>query len=218
MAKGFFNKKGSLLFGATNLIALGVSLFLESRLGSDPLTVLQEGMHHLLQVSVGTAAFLYNGIILAVAFILARDKLGVGTIIYSLSVGFFIDLYCILLKWMPVGDGLPMRIMVLALGQMVLAMGFAVLIEVKLGVNGLDAILLFLESKFGFSYKYLRTLADALYTLGGFLLGGVWGWGTIVSILVTGYFIAAFRGSTFLKCIFENKAERKNDRCDSFNI
>lgn len=218
MNKKFDFKKGYLLFAATNLISLGVSLFLESRLGSDPLTVLQEGIHHVLHISVGTASFLYNAVILTAALILARNKLGVGTVIYSLTVGFFIDLYCGVLSRMPVGDLLTVRIVCLTAGQIVLSMGYALLIELKLGVNGLDAILLYLETKIHLSYKYLRTLADALYALSGFLLGGVIGLGTIVSILATGYFIAVFRNSNYFKMHLRNKSERKNNQCDSFNI
>jgi len=186
-------RRNTVLLAAINLTSLGVSLFLQSALGSDPLTILQEGLHNLLQVSVGRAALIYNAVILTAALCFSRELLGIGTIVYSLSVGFFIDFYCSGLSALELGNVLAVRVLCLLLGQVALSAGAALLIELKLGVNGLDALLLALERKTRIQYVYLRTAVDAVYALIGFLSGGIVGLGTVLSILSTGYLVSFFR-------------------------
>jgi uncharacterized membrane protein YczE len=182
------------LFLGINLVALSVNLFLRANLGSDPLTVLQEGMHLALGISVGQASLLYNAIVLAVAFFFAKKRLGIGTFVYILLVGGFIDGYGMLFDLIKFSDlSLPSRIASFALGQLALSVGFALVIHVKFGTNGLDALLLVIEEKLTIPYRTLKTVADILYTLAGALMGGVVGLGTVVSMLTTGLLVSTVR-------------------------
>lgn len=182
------------LFLGINLVALSVNLFLRANLGSDPLTVLQEGIHLALGISVGQASLLYNAIVLAVAFFFAKKGLGIGTFVYILLVGGFIDGYGMLFDLFKFsGLSLPSRIASFALGQLALSIGFALVIHVKFGTNGLDALLLVIEEKLTIPYRTLKTVADILYTLAGALMGGVVGLGTVVSMLTTGLLVSSIR-------------------------
>jgi len=133
------------------------------------------------------------------ALFFSREQLGIGTIAYSFSVGFFIDFYCLCLSKFELSNALAVRVMCLLLGQVVLSIGAALLIELRLGVNGLDALLLTLERKTHIRYVYLRTAVDAMYALLGFLFGGIVGLGTVLSILSTGYLVSLFRRSRLRK-------------------
>ena len=50
------------LFIAMNLCGIGVGLFVQANLGSDTITVLEEGMSKSLNISIGNAASIFNGI------------------------------------------------------------------------------------------------------------------------------------------------------------
>ncbi len=62
-----------LILLATNIVALGVALLLRARLGTDPLTVLQDGFHVRLHITGGEAALLYNAVVLSSAFYFVRS-------------------------------------------------------------------------------------------------------------------------------------------------
>ncbi len=171
------------------LIGVGVNLFLLSSFGSDPLTVLQEGMHLSFGISVGTASILYNSIIIVIAFLIDRKNLKRGTIIYSLIIGFFIDFFTMVI---PNSQLLVVRILYYIFGQVFISLGFAFLIKCELGMTAIDIVLFKLERKLKIQYKYLRSFIEVVYVIIGWLLGGVFGIGTILSALSTGYLINAF--------------------------
>jgi hypothetical protein len=193
----------TVLTASVACIALGVNLFLLSRLGSDPLTVLQQGLHMILGITVGQASLLYNGIVMLLAVLFARSRLGIGTVVYIVLVGILIDAFTLLFGgWILLNPA--MRSVCLIAGQVAVTLGFALLIDIDLGTNGLDALLLAIEEKTNISYQMLKTAADILYTVSGLLMGGVAGFGTAVSVLSSGGLISFFR-----KLLKTNKGEPK---------
>lgn len=191
------------LISSVACIALGVNLFLLSRLGSDPLTVLQQGLHMTLGITVGQASILYNGIVMLLAVLFARNRLGIGTVVYIVLVGILIDAFTLLFgRWIILN--LAIRSISLIAGQIAVTLGFALLIDLDLGTNGLDALLLAIEEKTDISYQMIKTAADILYTVFGLLMGGVAGVGTVVSMLSSGGLISFFR-----KLLKTNKGEPK---------
>lgn len=60
------------LFASMNLCGIGVGLFVQANLGSDTITVLEEGMSIVFHVSLGKAASIYNVIGLTTAFLIAK--------------------------------------------------------------------------------------------------------------------------------------------------
>ena len=53
-------------------IGIGVGLILTAGMGSDTVTVFQDGLHQHLRISYGQASRLYNLILILTAFIAAR--------------------------------------------------------------------------------------------------------------------------------------------------
>ncbi|MEA4875506.1 YczE/YyaS/YitT family protein [Anaerorhabdus sp.] len=171
------------------LIGVGVNLFLIGNFGSDPLTVLQDGMHISFNISVGTASILYNSLIIIIAFFINRKNLRMGTIIYSLIIGFFIDFFAWII---PSSQLLIVRIIYYSFGQIFISLGFAFLIKCGLGMTAIDIVLFEFEKKININYKYLRSFIDVIYVVLGYLLGGILGIGTMISALSTGFLINIF--------------------------
>ena len=78
------------------------------------------------------------------------------------------------------------------MGQIFLSLALAILIQMNLGMNALDALLTRLSQRVKLPYAALRTGADLTYVVIGTLMGGVFGIGTILSVLLTGTMIRAF--------------------------
>lgn len=184
-------KKCLLVFCVMNLVGIAVALFLASGLGSDSIGLLCDGIRHVLQVSFGNASLLYNLLIIVVAFIVAKENLGLGTVVYALVSGYFIDFYGYVIELLKVNENImAVRILSFIIGQCCLSLGLAILIQLKLGMNALDAVLYKIQEKSKLPYAGLRTGCDISYVILGTLMGGTFGIGTICSVLLTGTMVS----------------------------
>nr|WP_296031566.1 hypothetical protein [uncultured Dorea sp.] len=184
-------KKCLLVFCVMNLVGIAVALFLASGLGSDSIGLLCDGIRHVLPVSFGNASLLYNLLIIVVAFIVAKENLGLGTVVYALVSGYFIDFYGYVIELLKVNENImAVRILSFIIGQCCLSLGLAILIQLKLGMNALDAVLYKIQEKSKLPYAGLRTGCDISYVILGTLMGGTFGIGTICSVLLTGTMVS----------------------------
>ncbi|EQF23170.1 hypothetical protein QEW_3695 [Clostridioides difficile CD160] len=180
-------KKFMFVFLIINMLGCGISLILQSGLGSDSITLLNEGIHLKLGVNYTIAGLIYNGTLLFIALLLNKKNLGLGSCVYVLLAGIFIDFYIYLLLDFNIGSlGTTIKIMSFIIGHILMCTGFAMLIKFDIGMSPLDAILIYIEDNFRYSYKVLKTIADVLFLILGIYLGGNIGFGTLFSILCTG--------------------------------
>lgn len=184
-------KKCLLVFLVMNLVGIAVALFLASGLGSDSIGLLCDGIRHVLPISFGNASLLYNLLIILVAFLIARENLGLGTVVYALVSGYFIDFYGYVITICRINESiLWIKILSFILGQCCLSLGLAILIQLNLGMNALDAVLYRVQEKGRISYAILRTGCDISYVVLGTVMGGTFGIGTICSVLLTGTMVS----------------------------
>jgi uncharacterized membrane protein YczE len=177
---------------ASNLIGFGVALFLKSALGSDSITVFQDGLHQVLHLSYGSASRLYSLVIITLALFVARKQLGLGTIISSLIVGFLIDFYMSQLNALLIDPNLFTKGLLLLLGNLIYTAGLSLLIYFNIGMNSLDCLLFSIHHATKIEYHFLRIMADLLLAVTGAFLGGVWGIGTLISVLTTGLAVKTY--------------------------
>jgi uncharacterized membrane protein YczE len=188
--EGFMSKimsKIVMVFVVMNSIGIAVALFLESGLGSDSVGLLCDGIRHTFLISFGNASLFYNLLIILIACLVARKNMGLGTVVYALVSGYFIDFYSWILTDIHLAEqDMLIRILAFAIGQCCLSLGLALLIQLNLGMNALDAVLYKIQNHTNFSYTIMRTGCDISYVVIGTVLGGTFGAGTICSVLVTG--------------------------------
>lgn len=176
------------LFIAVNLCGMGVGLYVQANLGSDTLTVIQEGMSKTFHISLGNASRVFNLFYLALALIMARKHIGWCTIVYGLVVGSFIDLYNgLLIPYQIAEASLWLRVLCILLGQLFLIITFSLLIKYRSGMNQLDAVCYGLENYLPIPYKQIRTSFDVLFIVVGYFMGGVVGVGSLFAMFTTGY-------------------------------
>lgn len=188
--EGFMSKimsKIVMVFVVMNSIGIAVALFLESGLGSDSVGLLCDGIRHTFLISFGNASLFYNLLIILIACLVARKNMCLGTVVYALVSGYFIDFYSWILTDIHLAEqDMLIRILAFAIGQCCLSLGLALLIQLNLGMNALDAVLYKIQNHTNFSYTIMRTGCDISYVVIGTVLGGTFGAGTICSVLVTG--------------------------------
>lgn len=183
--------KAGMVFVVMNLVGIAVALFLTTGLGSDSIGLLCDGIRHVLPISFGNASLLYNLMLIIIACLAARKNVGLGTAIYALVSGYFIDFYSLIFASLHLSDQMIIvRWIAFIIGQCCLSLGLAILIQLKLGMNALDAVLYKIQSVTKISYAITRTSCDLFYVIMGTLLGGTFGIGTICSVLLTGTMVS----------------------------
>lgn len=175
------------------LTGLGVALFVHANLGSDTITVFVDGLHRTLNVSYGTASRIYNVIMLIIALIVSFKNIGWATIIYALTVGFAMDFFEVLLAPLNIVNmNILIRLIVACLGQICFGLTYALLIKYRKGMNQVDAIAYAIVNKTNIPFKWIRTGADVVLLVIGWLLGGVIGIESVIAMSTTGILIDFF--------------------------
>lgn len=179
-----------LLIGLT-IAHLGVTLFLQADLGSDPFNVLIQGLFRFIP----WPAFMTHGNVhvgvsfLIILALLAVDRsyIRIGTLLCMILGGPIIDLFTVVLG--PVihnASPMVLRLLALVLGCVILAFGMTIVIKSQAGTGPNDLVAVVISDKAEKKFGTVRIMVDVSFALAGFLLGGTVGLGTIVCACLVG--------------------------------
>jgi uncharacterized membrane protein YczE len=163
------------------LFGVGISLLVVAELGLAPWDVLHQGISKRTGLPIGTVIILV-GIALMVLWVPLRERPGIGTLLNAVEIGLVVNL---VLPWLPDLERLAVRVPVLVLGIALVGIGSGLYIGAGLGAGPRDGLMLGLE-RLGLSVRGARTLIEATVLVGGFLLGGAVGVGTLAFALGIG--------------------------------
>ena len=177
------------------LIGIGAGTILYAGVGGDTVTVFQDGLHALFNISYGQASRIYNVVFVVLALIFARKYSGIGTVLSALLIGYAIDISNALWLLTMLKTGFISGLIIFMTGLVIYALGIALLIRCDAGMNCLDALLYRLMDVTCLKYKYLRIAADVILTVTGCFMGGVFGVGTVIAVFLTGPLVELFTGN-----------------------
>lgn len=182
-----------LMVGLT-IAHLGVTSFLLSNLGADPFNVFVQGVFRSLNALLpegllthGRTHIVISLLIIFILLIVDRSYIKIGTILCMACGGPIIDFFTwILGKILPEDIHITGRILMLVLGCIILAYGMTIVIKSEAGTGPNDLVAVVISDKTHGKFSIIRLLVDAVFTLIGFLFGGVVGAGTIVCVALVG--------------------------------
>lgn len=182
-----------LLLAGLCVAHLGVTLFLQSDLGSDPFNVFVQGLFRgipwpaFAAMTHGRTHLLVSLVILLVLLAVDRSYVGIGTVLCMALGGPIIDVYTLWLS--PVIHGglpLPLRLALLVAGCVILAFGMTIVIRSQAGTGPNDLVAVVLSDKLRKPFGPVRIGVDLTFALVGLALGGVVGLGTIICAFLVG--------------------------------
>ena len=182
-----------LLLAGLCVAHLGVTLFLQSDLGSDPFNVFVQGLFRgipwpaFAAMTHGRTHLLVSLVILLVLLAVDRSYVGIGTVLCMALGGPIIDVYTIWLS--PVIHGglpLPLRLALLVAGCVILAFGMTIVIRSRAGTGPNDLVAVVLSDKLRKPFGPVRIGVDLTFALVGLALGGVVGLGTVICAFLVG--------------------------------
>lgn len=168
---------GFLLYG------LALALLIRADLGTSTWLVLEIALADILGITIGTMTVVMGFLVLGLA-LLARERVGWGTLANILSIGPWLNLWLDLISTPE--NNLVLKIGMFLLGVLVQGIATAVYIGVDAGAGPRDSLMLAVHRVTGFSVRVARGSIEVLVVTIGWLLGGPAGWGTLAFALLIG--------------------------------
>lgn len=174
------------------LFGFGITLFIRADLGLAPWDVFHIGLADVLDLSIGVV-IIGVGIALLLLWIPLRQRPGLGTILNALEIGLVVDLTKPL-----VGepDMVIVRVLMVAAGLLVVAVGSALYIGAGLGSGPRDGLMMGISTRRigsrAISIRVARTAIEMTVLVAGVLLGGTVGLGTVAFMLGIGPLVQLF--------------------------
>ena len=179
-----------LLVGLT-IAHLGVTLFLQADMGSDPFNVLIQGLYRFVPwPEVMTHGNVHVGVsflIILVLLVVDRSYVQIGTLLCMVLGGPIIDLFTLVLGGVIHSQSpLMLRLLSLVLGCLILAFGMTIVIKSQAGTGPNDLVAVVISDKSRKKFGAVRICVDVFFAGTGFLLGGTLGLGTIICACLVG--------------------------------
>lgn len=163
------------------LLGLAIALTVRADLGLSPWDVLHQGVAEQIGLPIGTTGILV-GLVVLVAWIPLKERIGIGTVLNVILIGTFIDLWMLVLPDEPTDT---LRWTYLFVGSFLVGPGVALYLSVGLGAGPRDGVMTALADR-GWSLRVIRTLMEVTVLAVGWLLGGTVGFGTVLLALTIG--------------------------------
>lgn len=170
------------------LIGFSAVMMVKSGLGAAPWDVFHTGLTNVLPVTLGQASIGAGVVFIIVAFIMGV-KPYIGTILNMIFIGIFMDLTIYLNIFPAIPESLLMRIVYLVLGTFICSIGAAVYFSANLQYGPRDSLMMAINKRTPLSIRSARTILEIAAVFFGWLMGGVFGLGTIFFALTTGSFL-----------------------------
>ena len=184
-------KRILLLLSGLIIAHLGVTLFLQADLGSDPFNVFVQGLSRrvgaLLPVTHGWVHMGISFLIILALLVIDRSYIRIGTLLCMVLGGPIIDGFTLLLgNVIHAQSPMLWRVLCLALGCIILAFGMTIVIKSEAGTGPNDLVAVVISDKTKKKFGIVRILVDVCFAAIGFLLGGTIGAGTLICAFLVG--------------------------------
>ncbi|MDO4322129.1 MAG: hypothetical protein Q4C61_06345 [Lachnospiraceae bacterium] len=177
-------------------VGMGVAFNNCAGLGNDSVGIVYDGIRNAGGMStsqLGIASNIVNLTLIALLVLIGRRYVSVGTLIYILPYGYFVDIGNVVYRHLA-GDGLASRIIFSVTGCLLLCMGVAVYIAADIGVDPFTGIVLVIKDKLNKEYRYVKIGFDIAMIVLGMVLGGKPGVVTVITAVSLGPVIQFFTG------------------------
>jgi uncharacterized protein len=165
------------------LFGIGDALFVNSRLGNTPWTVLASGLERHSSLDIGEATILISVLVLLL-WIPLRERPGLGTISNAIVIGLTVKYAT---KWLPEPGHLAVRVAFVVAGVITVGIGAALYLSTHHGPGPRDGLMTGIAIRLKQPLALVRITLELLVLAIGFLLGGRLGPGTLVFALTIGH-------------------------------
>lgn len=169
------------------ILSLGTTFLREGHVGLDPFTAMNTGIAAKIGLGLGNTQLISNLVIFTVVLLLDRNKIGIGTIMNMVLVGYEIQWFTTLYNQILPNSLNFLTISAdLIIGLLLFTLGSSMYMGASLGVAPYDAIAPILSTRIHLKYRIARIGQDIIFMIAGFFIGGPVGIATIIVAFFTG--------------------------------
>lgn len=179
-------KKMIFAFIGDIILGFGIAFNSCAGLGNDPISVFYSGVSNMLHINLGLASNIANYTMFIIVLILGRRYINIGTFIYTLPLGSFINLGIYIYGSLIKEQTLMIQIVSSFVGCLLLFLGIAIFISAEIGVDPWTGLALILSDRTKKKYMVFKVIIDILGFVVGFAMGGKIGITTVVAALLGG--------------------------------
>ena len=172
---------GLILFG------LGEALLIAAGIGVSPWTVLGQGISNVLNLSIGKATFFISLFVL-LCWIPLRQIPGIGTILNVIIIATVLDYS---LVYLPAPEQISLKLIQVIAGILITGFGGAIYLIANLGPGPRDGLMTGLQELTDLPIAWVRSGIELSVIFIGWILGGIFGIGTLLFALGIGPSVAA---------------------------
>lgn len=176
------------------ILGFGIAFNAANTWGNDPISVFYDGISKFFNIEFGLASNIANYTLFVVVLIFGRKYINIGTFIYTLPLGSFINLGLTLYKFINIPHSFIGCLISAILGCTMLFVGISVFIAANIGVDPWTGLAMIFRDKTNKEYKVFKVVIDISALIIGWVLGGQVGITTVV---------AAFLGGPIIQKIVE---------------
>lgn len=174
-------------FVGITILSLGTAFLRGGQVGLDPFTATNTGISSHLHMSLGVYQLLANAVIFIFILVMDRHKIGIGTVLNMVLVGFEVQWFIALYQRL-FGQQTNFIIILsnLIIGLILFTLGASMYMGADLGVAPYDAIAPILSDRLHTKYRTIRIAQDVLFMVVAYFVGGPVGIGTVIVAFFTG--------------------------------
>lgn len=180
------------------ILGFSISLLRYSALGTDPYTTMNLGVSKTLNMSFGTYQLIVNSLLFILMLTYQRNKIGIGTVVNMVMVGFISDFFFPLVNQaLPVNDDITFRLWITIMAVFLACIGISMYMESELGIAPYDAltnIVIDGVKKVKVPFFAARMIIDITAVTIGFTFGAIIGIATMLLAFLTGPIVHTIRG------------------------
>jgi len=162
--------------------AFGIVITIKANIGYAPWDVFHVGLVHKTGLSLGLVSVIV-GLLIVIIVTLLREKFGIGTIFNMILIGFFIDM---IFPHIPVATNPVIGTVILVAGLFSISFGSYFYIKSAFGVGPRDNLMVVLARRTKLPVGLCRFIIELIVTIVGWILGGMVGFGTVISVIAIG--------------------------------
>ena len=195
-----------ILCAGLTIFGIGDALLIASGSGNSPWTVFSQGVSEISGWSIGVTTFLTSLGVL-VFWIPLKQKLGVGTILNAVIISISIEFF---LPYLPQPDSYALQLVQAGFGIVLVGLGSGIYLISNLGPGPRDGLMIGLQQLTNLPVARVRTVIEVTVVFLGWMLGGIFGVGTLMFALGIGP--AVSMGLYLVNYLSTRSSEKTYDR------
>ncbi len=181
-------------------IGVGVGFNAVSLFGNDPVALLYDGVRNVLSLPVSRLGLISNVVnysIIILLFFIGRRYVNIGTAVYIIPFGTFVNLGTFLFQKIFNGNTVLNRGLGAFFGCLLIYVGVSIYITVDIGLDPFTGLVMTINNHLPWGFGKTKVCFDFLLVTIGFFLGGKVGVITLITALSAGpsiqYFTKLFK-------------------------